>query len=72
MRCVCACACLFDILLINPLAPHEDLGLMVQGEGPVIFPEAVEQFQVFEFPVLVTYWKTGTKTHKELSYGPRK
>ena len=56
-RCVCGCVCVrvFDILLINPLSPHKDLGLMVQGEGPIIFPEAVKQFQVFEFPVLVTY-----------------
>lgn len=50
------CLCLF-VLLVDPLAPHEDFGLAVQRKSAVVFPEAVKQLHVFELPVLVTHWK---------------
>lgn len=51
-HCVFACE---YILLIYPLAPHEDLGFTVQRESTVVLAEAVKQLQVFELPVLVTH-----------------
>lgn len=51
-RCVFVCA---YILLIYPLAPHEDLGFTVQRERAVVLTEAVKKLHVFELPVLVTH-----------------
>lgn len=44
-----------DILLIQPLSPHEGLHFVVQREGAIILSKAVEEFDVLEFLVLVTH-----------------
>lgn len=42
------------LLLIYPLASHENFSLAVQRKRSVIFPEAVKQLHVFELLVLIT------------------
>lgn len=46
-----------NILFIQPLSPQENLRIVIQGEGPVILPETVEELRVLEFSVLVTNCK---------------
>ena len=43
-----------NLLLIQPLSPHEGLHFVVQGEGAVILSKAVEEFDVLEFLMLIT------------------
>ena len=47
-----------NLLLIQPLSPHEGLHFVVQGEGAIILSKAVEEFDVLEFLMLITNWKT--------------
>lgn len=44
-----------DILLIQPLSPHEGLHFIVQREGAVIFSKAIEEFDVLELLMLVAH-----------------
>lgn len=43
-----------NILFIQSLSSHEHLHLIVQRKRPVIFSEAVEQFDILEFFMLIT------------------
>lgn len=43
-----------NILFIESLSSHEHLHLIVQGKGPIIFSEAVEQLDILEFFMLIT------------------
>lgn len=44
-----------NILLIQPLSSHEGLHFIVQWEGAIILPKAVEEFDILEFLMLVTH-----------------
>lgn len=43
-----------NILFIQSLSSHEHLHLIVQRKCPIIFSEAVEQFDILEFLMLIT------------------
>lgn len=43
-----------NILFIQSLSSHEHLHLIVQRKRPIIFSEAVEQFDILEFFMLIT------------------
>lgn len=44
-----------DLLFIQPLPSHEGLHLVVQWEGPIVLPKAVEELYVLELLVLITH-----------------
>lgn len=44
-------------LLVQALPPHEHLHVLVEGEGPVVLAEAVQQLGILVVRVLVAHWK---------------
>lgn len=44
-----------DILLIQPLSPHEGLHFIVQREGTVVLSKTVEEFDILELLMLITH-----------------
>lgn len=45
----------YNILFIDPLPSHEHLHFVVERERPIIFPEAVEKFEILEFLMFVAH-----------------
>lgn len=45
-----------NILFIQSLSSHEHLHLIVQRKRSIVFSEAVEQFDILEFLMLITDW----------------
>lgn len=43
-----------NVLFIEPLSSHEHLHLIIQWKRPIVFSEAVEEFDILEFFMLVT------------------
>lgn len=43
-----------NVLFIEPLSSHEHLHLIIQRKRPIVFSEAVEEFDILEFFMLVT------------------
>lgn len=44
-------------LLVQALPPDEHLHVLVEGEGPVVLAEAVQQLGILVVRVLVAHWK---------------
>ena len=41
------------ILFVDPLSSQEGFHFVVQGKGSIIFPKAVEKFEIFELLMLI-------------------